>query len=123
MCTTGESPEAPTGKRDKLAAVHDAIASAKEVLANTDISMSPKSPSPDDKTLPESDPSVTADTAQDVERRESHKAASPSQTDPDSVSKDGEGSLREYRNDLEYLEDSFKLLIILLRYCETACNF
>lgn len=85
-------------------------------MAKTDLSMSPGSPSPDDKVPPESDPSVTADTDQDMERRESHKAAGPSQAATEGGSKDGEGSLREYRNDLEYLEDSFKLLIILLRY-------
>lgn len=47
------------------------------------------------------------------ERRQSHANASPSHTE--GSTKDTEGSLREYKNDLEYLEDSFKLLIILLR--------
>ena len=116
MRSSGDSPDAPTGKRDKLASVQDAIAAAKEVMAQTDLSMSPGSASPEDKLAPESDPSVTAETDRDAERRDSHKAASPSQTAPEGAPKEGEGALREYRNDLEYLEDSFKLLIILLRY-------
>ena len=112
----GESPEAPAGKRDKLASVQDAIAAAKEVMAKTDLSMAPGSASPTDKLPPESDPSVTGDADQDAERRRSNATASPSGGASEGATKDGEGSIREYRNDLEYLEDSFKLLIILLKY-------
>ena len=49
------------------------------------------------------------------ERRQSHAAAGSRGGGDGGVSKEGEGSMREYRNDLEYLEDSFKLMIILLR--------
>lgn len=113
LSVLGESPEAPAGKRDKLASVQDAIAAAKEVMAKTDLSMAPGSASPTDKLPPES---VTGDADQDAERRRSNAAAGPSGAAPEGATKDGEGSIREYWNDLEYLEDSFKLLIILLKY-------
>ena len=52
----------------------------------------------------------TEEEERDAERRQSNSAATAR---PDG--KEAEGTMREYRNDLEYLEDSFKLMIILLR--------
>ncbi len=56
----------------------------------------------------------TEEEERDAERRQSNAAAA-SRIGDEGASKEAEGSMREYRNDLEYLEDSFKLMIILLR--------
>ncbi|DBB01935.1 hypothetical protein WJX77_010097 [Trebouxia sp. C0004] len=114
----GDSDEDPASKRDKLATANEAIASASAVLAATDPSISPDTaaPSGDASARRESaDGAVSMETEQeerDAERRQSNAAAASRTGD---TPKEAEGSMREYRNDLEYLEDSFKLMIITLR--------
>ena len=53
----------------------------------------------------------TEEEERDAERRQSNSTAAARPVGE----KEAEGTMREYRNDLEYLEDSFKLMIILLR--------
>ena len=121
-CNTGESPEAPTSKRDKPSSADEAIAAANATLAATDPSSTLE---PGQEGAPEATPNkpspegtVSMDAEEEeqqaAERRQSHAAAASRGTGDGSF-KEAEGSMREYRNDLEYLEDSFKLMIILLR--------
>lgn len=122
-CDAGESPAAPSSKRDKPSSADEAIAAANATLAVTDPSSTLES---GQEGTPEATPSKAApegtvssmDTEEEeqqaAERRQSHAAAASRGTGEGSF-KEGEGSMREYRNDLEYLEDSFKLMIILLR--------
>lgn len=119
-CAAGESAEAPASKRDKLSSADEAIAAANATLAATYPSISPDTSTPTGQGTPsKASPggTVSMDTEeeqQNTERRQSHAAAASRGKD-DITPKEAEGSMREYRNDLEYLEDSFKLLIILLR--------
>jgi hypothetical protein len=120
---TGESAEGPASKRDKLATADEAIAEASAVLAatdpTTDPSISPDTAAPTGEASARresTDGAVSMETEQeerDAERRHSNAAAASRTGD---LLKEAEGSMREYRNDLEYLEDSFKLMIITLRY-------
>lgn len=57
----GRTDGGPAAKRATPASVQDAIAAAKEVLAKSDISMSPRSMSPEDRLPPTSDPTVTGE--------------------------------------------------------------
>ncbi len=115
---TGESVEGPASKRDKLATADEAIAAASAVLAATDASSSPDTAAPSGEASvrrESTDGTVSMETEQeerDAERRQSNAAAASTTGD---TPKEAEGSMREYRNDLEYLEDSFKLMIITLR--------
>lgn len=120
---TGESAEAPATKRDKLSTADEAIAAADAVLAatdpTTDPSISPDTAAPSGEASARrksTDGAVSMEIEQeerDAERRQSNAAAASRTED---TPKEAEGSMREYRNDLEYLEDSFKLMIITLRY-------
>lgn len=111
--------EGPATKRDKLGTADEAIAAANETLAATDPSMSPDTASPGGEASARrgsTDGTVSMETEEeerDAERRQSHAAAASRTADSP---KEAEGSMREYRNDLEYLEDSFKLIIITLRW-------
>lgn len=115
---TGESVEGHASKRDKISTADEAMAAADAVLAATDPSTSPDTaaPSGEAPARRESiDGTVSMETEQeerDAERRQSNAAAASRTGD---TPKEAEGSMREYRNDLEYLEDSFKLMIITLR--------
>ena len=118
-CNAGESAEAPSSKRDKLSSADEAIAAANATLAATDPSSMPASG--EDGAPSKDSPGGTAsmdaeeEEQQAAERRQSHAAAASRGTSEGPAFKEAEGSMREYRNDLEYLEDSFKLMIILLR--------
>lgn len=115
---SGESLEGPASKRDKLATADEAIAAANATLAATDPSMSPDTAPPGGEASARrgsTDGTVSMETEEeerDAERRQSHAAAASRTADSP---KEAEGSMWEYRNDLEYLEDSFKLMIITLR--------
>lgn len=115
---TGESVEGPASKRDKTSTADEAMAAADAVLAATDPSTSPDTAAPSGEAparRESTDGTVSMETEQeerDAERRQSNAAAASRTGD---TPKEAEGSMREYRNDLEYLEDSFKLMIITLR--------
>lgn len=117
---SGESPEAPISKRDKLGSADEAIAAANATLAATDPNASPDIATPngkDPQEVNETEGAFRMDAEQedrDAERRQSNAAAA-SRSNDEASPKEAGGSMREYRNDLEYLEDSFKLMIILLR--------
>ena len=116
---TGESAEGPASKRDKLATADEAIAAADAVLAATEPTISPDTAAPSGEASARresTEGAVSMEAEQeerDAERRQSNAAAASRTGD---TPKEAEGSMREYRNDLEYLEDSFKLMIITLRY-------
>lgn len=117
----GESAEAPSSKRDKhdvMSSADEAIAAANATLAATDPTSLPESGGEGTPSKASPGGTVGMDTKEEeqqaAERRESHAAAASRGTG-DGLFKEAEGSMREYRNDLEYLEDSFKLMIILLR--------
>ena len=119
-CCAGESADPPASKRDKLSTADEAIAAANAVLTATDPNRAPDLTAADGRT-PSSkgspDGAVNMETEeedQNAERRKSNAFAA-ARTSGDSGGKEVEGAMREYRNDLEYLEDSFKLMIILLR--------
>lgn len=114
----GESAEPPASKRGKLATADEAVAAANATLAATDPSISPDTAAADHKSPASkasqdaSDRMQTEEEERDAERRQSNSAAAAR---PSGDGKEADGTMREYRNDLEYLEDSFKLMIILLR--------
>ncbi|KAL3158741.1 hypothetical protein ABBQ32_011470 [Trebouxia sp. C0010 RCD-2024] len=110
----GESAGAPSSKRDRTSSADEAIAAAAATLAATEASITPDSSSPTGEEGALS-MSIDEEEQQTAERRRSHAAAASRGSGDGGVLKEGEGSMREYRNDLEYLEDSFKLMIILLR--------
>jgi len=113
---TGESVEGPASKRDKVATADEAIAAASAVLAATDPTISPDTAAPSGEASARRDSTggtasmETEQEERDAERRQSNAAAASRTGD---APKEAEGSMREYRNDLEYLEDSFKLLMII----------
>ena len=118
-CSAGEPAEAPSSKRDKLSSADEAIAAANATLAATDPSSMPESGEEGTPSKDSAGATVSMDTEEEAqqaaERRQSHAAAASRGMGDDPAFKEAEGSMREYRNDLEYLEDSFKLMIILLR--------
>ena len=121
FAAAGESAEAPSSKRDKrdiMSSADEAIAAADAALAATDHGSLPESGQEGAPSKDSPGGTVSMDTGEEeqqaAERRQSHAAAASRGTS-DGPFKETEGSMREYRNDLEYLEDSFKLMIILLR--------